>query len=119
MKYTVGLQKLNTEEFIQTIIDHKEQIYEVYFSWVDCASGRSMIGGYDGYFDYDLQNIMTEELKRIKNGLRLQSTAIWILPLTYPNRKRIRKPLRQQRMPSRADIRNVFFVWKMKAMQDV
>ena len=41
MKYAVGLQKRNSEEFLQTIIENKEHIYEVYFSWGDFPNGRS------------------------------------------------------------------------------
>lgn len=41
MKYMVGLQKHSTENYIETIIEKKHQIYEVYFAWGDFPNGRS------------------------------------------------------------------------------
>ena len=42
----------------------------------------------------------------------------WILQLTYPSRKRTRKPLQLQSWQNRAAIRNAFYVRKMKVMQE-
>ena len=66
LKLSVGYQYSEKFLFSSIVEQYAESIEEVYFSWVDHASGRSMIGGYDGYFDYGLQNMLVEELKRIK-----------------------------------------------------
>lgn len=66
LKLSVGYQYSEKIPFSSIVDQYADSIEEVYFSWVDHASGRSMIGGYDGYFDYGLQNILIEELKSIK-----------------------------------------------------
>lgn len=72
IKLSVGYQYSEKFCFSKIVSDYAKSIDEVYFSWVDSASGRSMIGGYDGYFDYGLQNILLDELKRIKAmGIKL------------------------------------------------
>ena len=40
MKFTVGLQFTN-EAFLDCIVEQKEHIDEVYFSWGDFPNGRS------------------------------------------------------------------------------
>ena len=67
LKLSVGYQYNENYSFSSIVKNYADSIEEVYFSWVNCPGGRSALGGYDGYFDYDLQNIMTEELKRIKS----------------------------------------------------
>ena len=72
LKLSVGYQYSEKFSFAEIVETYADSIEEVYFSWVDTASGRSMIGGYDGYFDYGLQNILISELKRIKaKGVKL------------------------------------------------
>ena len=72
LKLSVGYQYSEDFCFSQIVRDYADSIEEVYFPWVDSASGRSVIGGFDGYFDYGLQNILIEELKRIKSmGIKL------------------------------------------------
>ena len=66
LKLSVGYQYSEKFSFSKIVSDYATSIEEVYFPWVDFASGRSMIGGYDGYFDYGLQNILIDELKKIK-----------------------------------------------------
>lgn len=66
LKLSVGYQYSEKFSFSKIVSDYAKSIDEVYFPWIDSASGRSMIGGYDGYFDYGLQNILLDELKRIK-----------------------------------------------------
>ena len=41
MKFAVGLPKLN-DAFVKTLIENREHIYEVYFSWADFPNGRSL-----------------------------------------------------------------------------
>ena len=72
LKFSVGYQYNERTPFSDIVQMYSDKIGEVYFSWIDCASGRSMIGGYDGYFDYSLQNILVDELKKIKKmGIKL------------------------------------------------
>lgn len=72
LKLSVGYQYSEKFSFSKIVSDYAQSIEEVYFPWVDAASGRSMIGGYDGYFDYGLQNILIGELKKIKElGIKL------------------------------------------------
>ena len=67
LKLSVGYQYNENFSFSSIVQNYAPSIEEVYFSWVNCPGGRSALGGYDGYFDYELQNIMTEELKKIKD----------------------------------------------------
>ena len=48
-------------------------------------------------------------LRRTRDGKRIPSMGIWILRLTYQNRKKTPKLLRPLRMPNKADIRNACF----------
>jgi hypothetical protein len=66
LKFSVGYQYNEERPFSDVICDYADRIESVYFPWVDTASGRSMIGGFDGYFDYGLQENLVEDLKRIK-----------------------------------------------------
>ncbi len=72
LKFSVGYQCLERDSFADIVRCYARGIEEVYFAWTDAASGRSMIGGYDGYFDYGLQKRLSEELAAIKSlGIRL------------------------------------------------
>ena len=72
LKLSVGYQYSEKFCFSKIVSDYAKSIEEVYFPWVDTASGRSVIGGYDGYFDYGLQNMLLEELQKIKAlGIKL------------------------------------------------
>lgn len=67
LKFSVGYQNSEDFSFPQIVSSYAGSIDEVYFSWVDCASGRSMIGGYDGYFDYGLQDSLVDDLLQIRS----------------------------------------------------
>ncbi len=72
LKLSVGYQFNENYPFSSIVKTYAQSIEEVYFAWTDIPSGRSIIGGLDGYFDYELQNILTEELKEIKQmGIKL------------------------------------------------
>ena len=72
LKLSVGYQYNETLPFSSIVKNYAQSIEEVYFAWTDIPSGRSMIGGFDGYFDYQLQNVLIEELKLIKQlGIKL------------------------------------------------
>lgn len=72
LKFSVGYQWMEEDSFADIVSKYSDRIEEVYFAWVDSPSGRSMIGGYDGYFDYGLQTEMLHALAAIKSkGIRL------------------------------------------------
>lgn len=72
LKLSVGYQELEREPFSSIVESYRDTIEEVYFPWPDMATGRSVIGGYDGYFDYSLQERLVGELRRIKEmGIKL------------------------------------------------
>ena len=41
MKFSVGYQLFSTDEFVDKIIEYKDSISEVYFSWADFPNGRN------------------------------------------------------------------------------
>ena len=41
MKFSVGYQLFEDFEFVEKIIEYKDQISEVYFSWGDFPNGRN------------------------------------------------------------------------------
>ncbi len=67
LRLSVGYQyNEDALPFSKIVQTYKESIAEVYFAWIDQPSGRSKLCGFDGYFDYGLQDIMVTELKKIK-----------------------------------------------------
>ncbi len=72
LKLSVGYQFIENYPFSKLVQSYAESIEEVYFAWTNIPSGRSMIGSFDGYIDYEMQNILTQELKTIKQmGIKL------------------------------------------------
>ena len=72
LKLSVGYQEGDRLPFSETVKAYLPAIEEVYFAWIGEKSGRSPIGGYDGYLDYSLQGRLVSELKRIREmGVRL------------------------------------------------
>ena len=72
MKYAVGLQKNNKPEYIQTIIENKDSIQEVYFSWGDFPNGRSIQTNHEYHTPWELQDHQRTVLKTIsENGIGL------------------------------------------------
>ena len=74
MKFSVGYQ-LSEEferDFFDIVCDYKERISEVYFPWLDNATGRGSLVDSFGYFDWSVQNKLVYDLKRIKElGIKL------------------------------------------------
>ena len=69
LKYMVGLPCAKPD-FTDCIIEYKEQISEVYFSWGDFANGRSSQLEKEGYTPWELQQMQIEALSRMaKEGI--------------------------------------------------
>ena len=72
LKLSVGYQYREEQPFSQVIEGYANSIESVYFPWVDMPSGRSMIAGFDGYYDYGLQQALLQDLESIqKMGIGL------------------------------------------------
>ena len=72
LKFSVGYQYKEDMPFSEMISRFSDSMDEVYFPWIDLPSGRSIISGYEGYYDYGLQNNLLNELKTIKSmGIKL------------------------------------------------
>ncbi len=72
IKLSVGYQYSDKYNFTDVIKKYADAIGDVYFAWVDSSSGRSMTGGYNGYFDYGLQSILLNDLRYIRSlGIKL------------------------------------------------
>ena len=71
MKYTVGLQ-YNNEAFLEYIIDNKQYVEEVYFSWGDFANGRTSQLYDEVLTPWELQNRQMQVLGRLSDqGINL------------------------------------------------
>lgn len=66
LKLSVGYQDSEKFLFSDIVKTYASAVEEVYFAWIGEKSGRSAIGGYDGYFDYSLQKRLVAELKKIR-----------------------------------------------------
>ena len=64
MKYAVGLQFTN-EAFVDCIIENKEHVSEVYFSWGDFPNGRSSQLQNELYTPWELQLLQIDVLKKL------------------------------------------------------
>ncbi len=74
MRYCVGYQSEDEygERFAQKLVDYKEHISEVYFSWGDMPSGRSNINDEVGFVHWEMQDILISDLLLLKrNGIGL------------------------------------------------
>ena len=73
MKFTVGLQYTNPE-FLECILENREHIQEVYFSWGDFPNGRSSQLQSQVFMPWELQTRQIETLSLLKEqgvGLNL------------------------------------------------
>jgi len=66
LNFSVGWQDHERVPFSSLVETCRDRIEEVYFPWTDIATGRSMAGGYDGYFDYSLQERLMAELRKFR-----------------------------------------------------
>lgn len=71
MKYMVGLK--NTDKgLLECMKEHKENIYEVYFSWGDIPNGRTSQLTSDAYTPWEMQDLQRSALKELaKEGIAL------------------------------------------------
>lgn len=71
MKYMVGL-KSTDENFVKCIKEHKESIYEVYFSWGDIPNGRTSQLESDSYASWEMQEMQQNALQKLsEEGISL------------------------------------------------
>ena len=67
MKFMVGLQNRN-DGFLQSIIENREHIYEVYFSWGDFSNGRNNQIQSEEYTAWEMQQWQAEALKALSDA---------------------------------------------------
>lgn len=60
-----GLQNCN-DDFLQSIIDNKKHIYEVYFSWGDFPNGRNNQIEHEMYTSWEMQKWQINALAKLK-----------------------------------------------------
>lgn len=65
MKFSVGYQLLNDDYFLNSIIEHKDNISEVYFSWGDFPNGRNNQLDKTDMTAWEAQLKQTEDLKKL------------------------------------------------------
>ncbi len=64
MKYMVGLNSTDTG-LLDTIIENKQQIHEVYFSWGDLPNGRSSQLEHSAFTPWEMQDLQRTALKML------------------------------------------------------
>ena len=64
MRFMVGLPQTENA-FVDCILENRERIYEVYFSWGDFANGRSNQLMREGYTAWELQKRQVEALSKL------------------------------------------------------
>lgn len=74
MKFCVGYQVEDERgfRFAEKLLDYKEHISEVYFSWDNLPSGRSNMNDELGFIHWEMQEILIDDLRLLKaNGIGL------------------------------------------------
>jgi len=72
MKYIVGYPIKENGSFSDAIIQHKDSISEVYFSWGDLPNGRSTLSIDEAMTPFEIQQRQANDLKRLSSeGIRL------------------------------------------------
>ena len=67
MNFMVGLQNHN-DIFLQSIIQNRNRIYEVYFSWGDFANGRNNQLESEQYTSWEMQQWQTDALRQLSEN---------------------------------------------------
>ena len=71
MKYIVGYPIAENQAFLQSVIEHKESVSEVYFSFGDMPNGRSILGAGGSQTAFELGQRQMADLKHLAGeGLR-------------------------------------------------
>lgn len=68
MKFSIGYQLFQNDEFINYIIEHKEFVYEVYFAWDGFANGRNTTNIVGGMNSFDAQMKKQFDLARLSDS---------------------------------------------------
>ena len=68
MKYSVGYGICPDDIFVKRIIEYKDSIHEVYFSWDDFPNGRQSAARYSGMSEWELKEKRTSELDSISRA---------------------------------------------------
>lgn len=72
MKFSVGYQVNQNNTFMEYIVQNKEHIYEMYFSWGDIPNGRNSMLQNESLLPWQAQQKQIEDLEYIsKNGFSL------------------------------------------------
>ncbi len=72
MKFSIGYQLSSETDFINRIIEYKERIYELYFSWGDFPNGRNNQIKRADMLPWEAQNKQMEDLKKLSDaGIKL------------------------------------------------
>lgn len=74
MKFNIGysISEDDSYRFIDIVQRYKDHIAEVYFPWLDNPTGRASLVNCDGYIDWNVQTMLVQDLKRIKEmGIKL------------------------------------------------
>ena len=72
MKYIVGYPIKENESFLNTIIQNKNSISEVYFSWGDMPNGRSALSIDGALTTFEIQQRQVSDLKLLSSeGIKL------------------------------------------------
>ena len=68
LKYIVGYPISENRPFLDSILQNKEHIAEVYFSWGDLPNGRSGLSANQELTSFELQKRQFEDLKGLADG---------------------------------------------------
>lgn len=68
MKLYAGYQLRPTDDFVNCILSHREQIAEVYFSWDTMPSGRSIVGLQKNMLPWEASQRQREDLRKIADA---------------------------------------------------
>ena len=72
MKYIVGYPIKENKNFLSTVIENKENISEVYFSWGDIPNGRSVLTIDEALTPFEVQKRQENDLKLLSSeGIKL------------------------------------------------
>ncbi len=72
MKFSVGYQVSANSSFMEYIVENKEHIYEMYFSWGDIPNGRNSMLLNSELYPWQAQAKQIEDLRYVsQNGIKL------------------------------------------------